>query len=65
MGWLSELFCGEPGSWVHFIWFVQKGRVGVGGSVKKGWYVGGVLPFIIVGVGHFWGWAALLFCIGA
>jgi hypothetical protein len=37
----------------------------MGGSVKKGQHVGGVLPFIVVGGSHFWGWAALLSCIGA
>ena len=39
--------------------------LGVGGSVKRGRYVGGVLPFIVVGGSHFWGWAALLSCIRA
>ena len=39
--------------------------LGVGGSAMRGRYVGGVLPSIVVGGSHFWGWAALLSCIRA
>ena len=43
----------------------RRDGLGVGDSVKRGWHVGGGLPFIIVGGSHFWGWAVSLFFLCA
>ncbi len=43
----------------------RRDGLGVSGSVKNWGHVGGVLLFIVIGCSHFWGWAALLSCIGA
>ena len=43
----------------------RRDGLGVGSSVKRGRHVSGVLSFIVVGGSHFWGWAAMLFCLRA
>ena len=43
----------------------RRDGLGVGGSVRRGWHVGGVLSFTVVEGSHFWGWAALLSCLRA